>query len=314
MDALTDVLKAIRLNASTYFCSDFRSPWGMDVGGGAGMFHVVVEGTCWLLLDGESTPRQLVAGDIVAFPTGGEHWMGDSADVAARPHLAGDKVVEGILSGQHPFPVAESAAESDMTLMCGSFTFDSSISHPLIRDLPCFIQLSTRESKLGWLDNIVQVMARESRSPSPGSEVVIDRLSEILFIELLRQDMQSQSADRGYLSALNDRVIGHALNVIHDDAMSVKGVEALATEVGLSRSAFTDRFTQLVGQSPKQYLTDWRMHQAKAALQGSEESMLEIAEQAGFSSEAAFSKAFKKFFHETPGAIRRAFARQRKSG
>ena len=312
-DALADVLQAVRLTANTYFCTDFRSPWGMDIPASEhGMFHAVIDGECWLRIDGETEVRHLVAGDIVAFPTGGAHWMSDSPNPDLQQHLLGGDVVQGILSGANPFEGDDDATQGNpMTLMCGSFAFDSSVSHPLIRDLPCFIQMNSQVPALAWVNSMIQVMSRESREASPGSQVVVDRLTEILFIELLRQYMRDQQQPSGYLSALHDKSIGQALNLIHGDAEGVLTVERLAEAVNLSRSAFTERFTHLVDQSPKQYLTDWRMHKAKAALQATDESMLLIAEQAGFSSEAAFSKAFKKFFRETPGSLRRALKRHK---
>jgi AraC-like DNA-binding protein len=314
-DTLADVLKTIRLRGSAYFCSDFTSPWGMDIAAAEqGMFHVVVDGSCYLQLDRSDEVIQLQQGDIVAFPTGGAHWISDDEK---SQRLAGNEVVEEIRSGNNPF--AYSGSENNRpfitsTLLCGSFAYDQSIKHPFLTDLPCFIHIQAVQTpELEWLRNLVKVLSNEARNPSPGSSLMVDRLSEVLFIQLMRFHMQQlmQSHDgenhksMGYMAALNDTHIGKALNLIHNEQDAVLTVESLADAVSLSRTAFSDKFSKLVGMPAKSYLLNWRMQRAKVDLQDNKTAMVTVAENAGYASEASFSKAFKRLFSLTPGQFRK---------
>jgi AraC-like DNA-binding protein len=302
-DALTDVLKAIRLTAKTYFCSDFDSPWAMEmVQSNKCMFHVVVSGQCWVKTMQREALICLGAGDIIAFPTGAEHWMGDAVDSQVAQ---GSKVVEGILTGHHPFQTADKVSNESVLLMCGSFSYDSSFDHPFIKDLPDYIHIKSASSTPAWLGLLVGALSNESRNPSPGSTVVVDRLSEVLFIQLMRAYV-SEAPDRmRYMSALLDPQIGKALNMIHAEEIAQLTVKNLGESVALSRTVFTERFAKLVGIPPKTYLINWRMQRAKVTLQSGKATMISIAERAGYASEAAFGKAFKQFFNVTPGRIRR---------
>ena len=303
-DALTDILKTIRLNAHTYFCSDFAAPWGMEIPHSPeGLFHIVVEGQCWLQQGQDSLPLLLRAGDIVAFPTGGAHWISDSL---GGDKLPGPEVVSRILDGSNPFAPADEQQPAQTTLLCGSFSYDTTIKHPFLRDLPCFILISARETpELAWLRNLVTVLADEARTPTPGSQVMTDRLTEVLFIQLMRTNMHANGGQHGYLAALADPQIGAALNLIHAEEHAQWTVERLGDAVALSRSAFTERFARMVGMPPKNYLVNWRMQKARDRLTDSKSPMIDVAETAGYSSEAAFSKAFKQFYGITPGKLRR---------
>ncbi len=307
MDALADVLKTIRLRANTYFCSDFHSPWGMSIDGGSdGLFHVVVSGECWLKTANSDGLLHLSAGDIVAFPTGGSHWISDNPD---SPKMAGKLVVERIQDGNNPFqqgsdPMSE---RPRIRLLCGAFGYDHTVKHPFLRDLPCFIHIKAKETpELNWLRSLIERLSVEAQTPSPGSTIMVDRLTEVLFIQLMRAYVASKPSSMSYLAALSDPQIGKALNLIHDDSGENWTVEKLGDRIAMSRTAFTEKFSKLVGIPPKTYLTDWRMQKAKSQLETTNDAMINVAESAGYSSEAAFSKAFKQYFGATPGKLRRA--------
>ena len=309
MDALADILKTLRLSANTYFCNDFSSPWGIEVENmNNGMFHVVVSGSCWLTLNKNKEKKvRLDTGDIVAFPTGGYHGI---SDMPESEYLSANEVLNKLQHQQNPFSCCEEKPDNITSLMCGSFSYDSSLNHPFLRDLPCFIHIKAAETpELEWLRMLMRVLACESKNPSPGSSVMLDRLTEVLFIQLLRTHINNIPEDSCngtcYLSALNDPQIGQALNLIHSENKATLSVEQLGNKVAMSRTAFTEKFSQLVGIPPKAYLLNWRMQKAKNQLQTSTLSMYDIAEHAGYSSEAAFSKAFKNFFNETPGKVRK---------
>lgn len=299
MDVLTDVLKVLRLRTSTYFCSEFMGSWGMDIPeGSAGVFHAVIEGECWLTLSDDKERIRLAAGDIVAFPTGGSHSIGDEE---GEKRLLGGDVVERIQAGDHPF----SEGKANATLLCGSFEYDASIEHPFLKDLPCLIHINNQENQEKWLHPFIEALAGESRSEKSGSGAIINCLTEILFVQLMRAYIQqSDDNEFRYMSALIHPQIGIALSHIHNDISAECSVEKLADVLAMSRTTFTDKFTRTVGVSPKKYITNWRMQKARSQLQSSTDAMIVIAENAGYNSEAAFNKAYKQFFGETPGATR----------
>jgi len=309
MDALADILKTLRISANTYACNKFSSPWGMQIDkSDVGMFHVIISGSCWLTL-GKDKKIRLDSGDIVAFPTGGSHGISDMPESIRLP---GEQVVTQLLNHQNPFSCSNKTDDNITSLMCGSFTHDTSLNHPFLRDLPCFIHVKAVETpELEWLRMLMKVLACESTNQSPGSSVIVDRLTEVLFIQLLRTHIrnsakvQRNKTNICYLSALNDPQIGQALNLIHGENSAHLTVEKLGSSVAMSRTAFTEKFSKLIGMPPKTYLLNWRMQKAKTKLETSNAQMYDIAEYSGYSSEAAFSKAFKHFFDITPGKVRR---------
>lgn len=303
MDVLADVLKKIRLKSHSYFCSEFASPWGLDISQSReGMFHIVIDGRCWLRIDGVENPVQLDEGDIVAFPHGTAHAVSDSLD---SPRLPGGKVVEEVLSGYNPFGHSH-ADEQSNTLLCGSFAFDTSFTHPFIDDLPQLIHLKMNGNEdLNWLKTLVSVLSKEMRVQTPGHSVLVDRLTEVLFIQVIRTYMSETPDGAGYFCALADPKISMALSIIHEDEKALLNVNRLGSRVGMSRTNFHKKFSALVGESPKAYILHWRLQQARFKLTESQAPIAMIAEFAGYTSEAAFGKAFKKYFSISPGAVRK---------
>lgn len=335
-DALASILRTINLTANTYICQCVGSPWYLQMQYlPQGIFHVVLEGECYLREASIEKPRLLKAGDVVAFPTGGAHWISDSFE-SEKPLL--DKLVRVgdtgelmlLKSGEvtafptgsdqwknpnhhdrdfesKPKTKAKETNETTTTLLSGTLSYDTTLNHPFLKDLPCFITISsTEDTGLSSLPMLTSLLEQESKEVSPGSSMVLDRLTEILFVQLMRAHVQQMDKPTGYLAALSDPKIGLALNLIHSETTEGWTIESLSKAVALSRTAFTIKFSDLVGTNPKNYLTSMRMLNAKAKLEYSEASMLSIAEEAGYSSEASFSKAIKKQFGLTPGQIRRA--------
>lgn len=307
MDALSDLLKTIRLHTSTYFCSDFNTAWAMNIpANGSGLFHTLIDGECWLEIDNQASAILVETGDIVAFPTGGAHKIRSHVD--KKPLMAA-QVLEDIQSGINPFYSADATKvdpQNKATLMCGAFNYDSSTDHPFIKDLPCFIHVKASETpELDWLRSLIRVVAVESRQKDPGASVVVDRLTEVLFIQLLRVHMHHRVEKIGYLHALQDGKIGKILNLIHADHNAELNIDRLAKAAALSRSAFNERFTRLVGESPKTYQQRLRFDRAKQALSEGKSPLITIALDSGYASEAAFSKAFKQQFGLPPGAYRK---------
>ena len=158
----------------------------------------------------------------------------------------------------------------------------------------------------GWLEMVTDAIIHEAGGASPGAEVVVDRLGEVLFIQIVRAYMMKSRPPKGFLAALHDRQISEALTLIHTQPAQPWTLELLARHIGMSRSAFAARFRNLVGVTPMGYVTRWRMQKAREMLQRSRLPLIEISEQVGYTSEAAFSRVFKRVFKQNPGVVRRA--------
>ena len=322
-DALTVILENIKLKVDTYFFQAVGDPWYVAIQyRPQGIFHVVLEGECYLRESTQQTIVLLRTGDIVAFPTGGAHWLSSSAE---SQMLVAENVIRTGHAGEvflfktgnvsafskesahwRESNVSDETVQKTTLLSC-TFSYDTSIHHPFLKDLPCLITIETNDDpKLASLKALVRVLEEEFKRRSFGSSVIINRLTEVIFVNLLRVHINQQERSTGYMAALSDPKIGSALNSIHAETDERWTVGSLATAVGLSRTLFTERFRELVGMTPKSYLTRIRMDHARKRLQSDDDSMWSIAERAGYSSEASFSKAFKKYFNLTPGQVRRA--------
>ena len=301
MDVLGDILQLIRLRGTVYFQSDFAAPWGMTMDTGSlAVFHMVVRGNCWLWTADSPKPIPLGGGDLVVFTQGDAHWLSDQPQGNCVP---GQSVIQGIADGRPLFQNGTICT----TLFCGHFEFDRDLHHPLLQSLPPLIHLRGAEQHQGtWLETAVSLITLETKSPQPGTAVVVDRLAEILFIQVLRAYMAQAQPD-GYWAALNDREISQALTFLHAQPETAWTLEAIAQRIGMSRSAFAGRFKQLVGETPMRYLTGWRMQKARELLRETNLPLTAVAHQVGYNSQAAFIRAFHREFRQNPGAMRRAW-------
>jgi AraC-like DNA-binding protein len=300
IDVLSDILRATRLYASSYFCKDFAAPWGLsEPATESGAFHVVVRGTASVTTSEQDKPIYLSAGDIIAFPTGLAHQIFDES---ASNIMHGPEVLSKIKQGHNPFIGSEKVT----TLLCGYFHYDKKILLPLLRDMPTALHIKSESgSELIWLNYLVKSLANESQYPQPGSSVVIDRLTEVLVIQLLRWHINHQKTAQGYFKALSDRQLNEALHLMHKHPERTWTVESLAGAVNMSRSAFANHFSNIVGMTPLAYLRQWRMQVASELLIDSSEFMSTIAEKVGYKSESSFGKAFKSTTGVSPGLVRK---------
>ncbi len=300
MDVLSDILRVIRLQGSVYFRACFCSPWGMDIGQSPrASFHIVVRGQCWLRMEGLEHPLLLSGGDILVLPHGTAHQISHDLDSRCLP---GEEVVSAYQRGE-PLFVGD---QENFDIVCGYFEFDQDWPHPLITALPRVIHLRPEEQhQFGWLDNALRQIICEAEGRQPGAEVLIDRFTEVLFIQVLRAHMQLQQGADNYLSALSDKSVAKALSLMHNSPERDWTIEELAREVGMSRSAFANRFHELVRQPPMTYLFAWRMQLAKRQIEQTPTSLTDIGEQVGYQSVSAFKKAFKRFFAQTPASLRK---------
>lgn len=303
MDVLSDILSTLRLRGTVYFEADFRAPWGMDMKGGAvANFHLVVEGCCWLRGPGDLGLRTLHKGDLVVLPHGDRHALLHAPDAEAKPAEA---VVDLGCDSSRARP--QYGGDGDATtLICGHFAYERAGMHPLIEALPSVIHLASDQQK--WIMAASRLTALESSSQEDGSGAVVDRLAEVLLIQVIRAHARNLDDQRGFLAALAEPTLAKALSVLHNEPAKQWHLETVARECGVSRTILVDRFNDILGTAPMRYLKEWRMHKARELFVTSELSVAEVAQQVGYASEWSLSKAYKHMFGEGPGATRRSAA------
>ncbi len=306
-DVLTTVMDAVRLRSRVFCRSELKAPWGMALKrSDYAHFHVIERGGAWLRIAGKE-PVALAGGDLVVVPHGTGHTLADSLVTKARPlaDMAGHRASEGgcvVMRG--------GGAGAETQLVCGSFRFERRDAHPLLELLPPLIHLRPAETPAAdWLEATLRFLAWETRESKPGTETIVSRLTDVLFVQVLRAWIETAPEGRGgWLGALRDRQIGSALAHLHRSPERDWTNASLAEAVGMSRSRFAARFTALVGEPPLAYLSRWRLETAAGLLQAGAPGLAEVASRVGYESEAAFSKAFRRRFGVPPGAYRRRAA------
>jgi AraC-like DNA-binding protein len=262
---------------------------------------MITQGECFVELEGEPATR-LTAGDVVLFPGGDAHRMTSEPGLRPARGAALDKVL-----ARRPRYLAYGGGGAVTCLVCGYLACDTRLAQLLLAGLPTVVRVNVRGSNAGvWLEASVRYALAEARSPRPGGSGVLAKLAEVLFIEVLRLHMNEQSAGRtGWLAGVGDRVVGGALNALHKEPAHAWTLEELARAAGTSRSVLAERFQHLVGSSPMQYLTQWRMLLASNLLCRSNAPLARIAEDVGYKTDTAFSRAFRREFGAPPAAWRR---------
>ena len=300
MDTLSSILKNIHLQGSVYFSSCFCSPWGLDIQEAEkASFHIIVRGQCWLQMPHLPHAKPLVGGDIIILPHGSAHQISDHPDTPCRHGLS---TVEQIISGTNPF----AGDNQNFDIVCGYFEFDRKGPNPFLDALPEVIHLSQEHrQQFGWLDSALQLVICEATSEQPGKAVLLDRVTELLFIQVIRAYIQLSKQQNNYFTALNDPYLSQALYLMHHQADTDWSLESLAHSVGMSRSRFANHFHHLVGITPMKYLLSCRMQLARQTINQTNTSLVHIAEQVGYASDSAFKKAFKRFFGKTPASFRK---------
>jgi len=315
-DPLTDVLASVRLTGAVFFTVEGAAPWVAEapassvlsgrVMPGAGHlleFHAVTRGTCLGGIVGEE-PLRLEAGDVVCFPHGDAHVMSSARGMRASSDDLG--LYQRQDGAPFPFPVKLGVGAPEVRLVCGFLGCDARPFNPLLASLPRVLRASDRGGASGWLTRFMEAAEAEAHRPRPGSEAVLARLSELMFIEIVRRHLEALPPGRtGWLAGLRDPHVGRALAALHARPGRPWTLEALGREAGLSRSALAERFGALVGEPPFQYLTRWRMQVAAEQLSTTHEGVAAIGARVGYASEAAFSRAFKKQVGVPPATWRR---------
>ena len=330
LDTLSEVLRCVRLRGAVFLHIQGEAPWVTEAPPSRTLaaammpsvdhmieYHAVARGACWGAIAGEP-PVRLEAGDVILFPHGDAHVMSSapglraSASVDRTPLLQlPERPVFLNFRGETP-SLADpgSNRETDATVLCGFFGCDLRPFNPLIASLPRLLHMrAAGAGRGGMVEQFMRFAMTEAHERRPGSEALLERLSETMFVELVRRYLDALPEEHtGWLAGLRDRHVGRALALLHERPAESWTIDALAEKAGLSRSALHERFAQFTGQAPMQYLASWRMQVASGLLTQTIASVASIALEVGYESEAAFSRAFKRATGEPPAAWRRARA------
>jgi AraC-like DNA-binding protein len=333
MDVLSDVLRVVRLSGAVFFTADLTSPWAvespvpealvsavMPEAESIVLFHILVDGECEVQCDGQA-PITIHAGDVIVFPRGDQHTMRSHGGGMATP------LMSILAPRQHPEPprLSFGGGGSPTRFVCGYLNCDQRFS-PLVEALPTILLLRSGDDYSSieavdatvsrpaqmpqgsgtWLAMTLKFTIDEVEMARPGSVVMLGRLAELMFVEILREYMQHMPASAGgWLAGLNDPHVGKALRLLHAAPQRSWTVEELAREVAVSRSVLAQRFTELVGEAPMKYLANWRMQLAKQMMREGTPNIQEVAARVGYESEAAFNRAFKRATGAPPATWRK---------
>jgi AraC-like DNA-binding protein len=319
MDALSDVLKSVRLEGAFYINAEFTAPW--CIRGKCGQasvqqrlagadhvvyFHFIAEGACKVRLADGMQALDVAAGDLVLFPQDDRHLMGSDLQLAPletenlgyTPDAAGGDLIQ----------MRHGGGGAATRFVCGYLACNRSVCRPLLDALPRVLRIPVGDAQASaLLRELLRAGVSESAASRPGAASMLAKLSELMFVEALRRYVENLPPQgKGWLAGVRDAQIGRALALLHGDPGRAWTVEELAREVALSRSALAERFAALVGESPIQYLIRWRLALAAQMLRAGREVIARIAERSGYESETAFSRAFRREFGVGPAAWRKA--------
>ncbi len=324
-DTLSDVLRRLRLRRAVFFNVSGHSDWAaeappakelaplllMPCVGHVMAYHAVVQGSCWAGIPGEP-PVRLDAGDVVMFPHGDAHVVSS----APRMRGTGDfSWMPGAKFDRLPLHLAYSGLDAVLseprdgtaaaTIVCGFLGCDLPLFNPLLAALPRMVHLRASNDD-AWIASLVQQAVAESHARRPGGKAMLARMGETMLVDAVRRYAdQLPESSAGWLAGLRDRFVGRALALMHGEPARGWTIDELGQRIGLSRSALHERFVQLIGVPPMQYLARWRMQAAERALIETRDTVAAIALDVGYESEAAFSRAFKRAVGTPPAAWRR---------
>lgn len=317
-DILSDVLRTVRLSGAVFFDVSASSPWVAAAPPAATLaplvmpgaqhiieYHVITSGFGWAsVVDSDREPIRLSPGSIIMFPQGDRHVLSSEPQLRADPNLA---IFDQPGGASPPFYIEQFGGGPDQTRMiCGFLGCDVAPFNPVIQCLPQIVHIPDGYgSEDGWLSSLIKAVMKESRKERVAAGSVLSRLSELIFIEVVRCYMESlPSGATGWLAALGDRHVGRAIHLLHQDPKMPWTLERLAKAVGVSRTVLNNRFAHHLGMAPMSYLCNWRMQIASGMLANGSATIAGVAEQVGYGSEAAFSRTFKRCTGMSPGAWR----------
>ena len=309
MDPLSDVLRAIRLDGAYFFLAEATPPWSVSKAAARSLvprilpgsehlvsYHIVVQGSCFAGLDDQPRVR-LEAGDVIVFPHGDPH------SLSSEDHAVPERTATS--EGCYPQTVhLGPPGKHETIIVCGFLGCDVSPYNPLLASLPR--HLHVRGLFGGWLAEFPRQVLLESALGRIGSETMLTRMSELMFVELLRQHVEQLAPhERSWLAALRDPIVGAAITAVHERPDHAWSLAEMAKRVATSRSVLVERFSELVGIPPMQYLTQWRLQLAAQHLRSGTAKVAAVGMRVGYASEAAFSRAFKRATGQSPSEWRR---------
>jgi AraC-like DNA-binding protein len=328
-DTLSELLRAVRLRGALFFYLRCTDPWVAETPrsrefGPAVMpgvdhvipFHWVARGSCWAAIVG-AEPTPLNEGDVVMFPQGDHHAISSTPGLRAkrvdpdiylaprRPQLP---FVLDVSEGEETAALREGGGPECSTVVCGYLGCDAKPFNPLLASMPRVLRMTGLAADGGSLvASLLRSVVDESNRKRPGGEAVLERMSEMLFVEVLRRYADELPADQtGWLAGMRDPAVGRALAIMHESPAVPWTLERLGEQAALSRSTLHERFVHFLGQPPMQYLAQWRMQLASRRLRDTDAKVADVAAEVGYENEAAFSRAFRRAVGESPGAWRRA--------
>lgn len=314
MDVLSEVLKAVKLDGAVFFNGEFSAPWCArepDSGTMASylsvpskhtiIFHLVTEGRAYARVEQDGSRLSVAAGDIVMFPHGEAHLLGNGPPVT--PTDSSEQLLRVLSEG---VTVSRAGGGGELTkLICGYMTCDPQLSRLFLSGLPSIVKVNIREHASGqWLEDTLRYSVNQGAS-GPGGAAVVAKLSEALFVETLRQYIaRLPKAQTGWLAGVRDPQVGKALALLHRQPAHPWTIATLANEVGVSRSVLAERFKHYLSETPIGYLTRWRLQLAAQLLASTSKSVAEVAGEVGYESEPSFNRAFKREFGLPPARFR----------
>jgi len=326
-DPLSDLLRSIRVRGAVFYYVSCRDQWSAQAPPASEIaeavlpgcehvmeYHMIAKGSGWAAVSGQP-PVRLSSGDIVMFPQGDSHVISSAPGIVPLRQSA--EWVFATRNDPKPMPIAyhhgvvEAGArlpveEADTIAVCGFLGCDLKPFNPLVGALPRMLHLPAARAG-EWVSRVIDQAVAESSDPRPGGHAVLERLSEMMFVDASRRYLDSLPEDaNGWLAGLRERFVGKALALLHERPDRAWTVDDLAREVGLSRSALHERFLQYLGQPPMHYLAGWRIQVGARLLRESNRNVAAIALEVGYDSEAAFSRAFRRMVGMPPARWRRA--------
>jgi AraC-like DNA-binding protein len=318
LDPITDIFQTMHVAAVVHSRLEATAPWGLmreareadakstDSAGERispselAHFGMISRGNCWLSMEGVSDPIPLTGGDCFLLAPGTSYALRDHPRTRARSFCS-------VAPREGSNVIHYGGGGAPTTLISGLLSFDKLSLRSISQLLPPFILVKADQANTLVLHSTLQLLASEMMVEAPGAEVAANRLAEVLFIQAIRAHIASSSdiCQQGWLRAIFDRQIGAALRSVHENVKSPWTVRSMAAAAGMSRSAFASRFKELLGQTPLEYVTDWRMQKAIQLLKDGDKKLLAISHSIGYESDAAFSKAFKRIVGVSPGEYRR---------
>jgi AraC-like DNA-binding protein len=326
-DTLSDLLRAVRLRGAIFFYVEGAAPWVAEAPAAKTIiptilpgvdhmmeFHVAARGGCWAAIVGQP-PIRMDEGDVVIFPQGDHHVM--SSAPGLRPEGVDEHAYFTPGPRQLPYSVGVgmqgmTAARLDgggveTTLVCGFLGCDARPFNPLLASMPRALHMrGIARAGTSWVGDLLQAAVEESNRKRPGGEAVLERMSEMLFVEILRRYADELAPNQtGWLAGMRDAAVGRALSLMHARPAEAWTLDSLAAKAALSRSALHERFVHFIGQPPMQYLASWRMQLASARLRDTDAKVIDVALDVGYENEAAFARAFRRIVGASPAAWRR---------